>query len=215
MGTPKRILLINPNSNPVVTAGMSEAVDRFRKGNKVAIECVTLAAGPFGIETDQHVADVIPHLEALVIGKKADVYIIGCYSDPGLEKCRAVTDSPVLGIQESAVKLALSNADNFGVLALSEASIARHIPYLKEKGVLAQLAAERPLGLSVAQGEKPEAFPTLLKIGKQLVEQDGAQSLILGCAGMARHREELEAKLKVPVFDPVQSAVKVALDSLA
>ncbi len=39
----------------------------------------------------------------------------------------------------------------------------------------------------------------------------GAQVLVLGCAGMARYRARLEAALEVPVIDPTQAAVAMAI----
>ncbi|NNF76550.1 MAG: Asp/Glu racemase, partial [Rhizobiales bacterium] len=50
-----RILVINPNSNQAVTDGMDEALEPFRAGSDVEIECVTLAEGPFGIESQADV----------------------------------------------------------------------------------------------------------------------------------------------------------------
>ena len=36
----------------------------------------------------------------------------------------------------------------------------------------------------------------------------------MGCAGMARYRERLEDALKVPVIDPTQAAVGIALGNM-
>ncbi|MBT6087834.1 MAG: Asp/Glu racemase, partial [Rhodospirillaceae bacterium] len=47
-----------------------------------------------------------------------------------------------------------------------------------------------------------------------LRDQDGASSIILGCAGMARHREPLEAEIGMPVIDPVQAAVTMAIGAV-
>ena len=38
--------------------------------------------------------------------------------------------------------------------------------------------------------------------------------VIMGCAGMARYRARLEDDLKLPVIDPTQAAVAVALGAL-
>ncbi len=39
----------------------------------------------------------------------------------------------------------------------------------------------------------------------------GAQVLVLGCAGMARHRARLEETLDVPVIDSTRAAVAMAI----
>ncbi|MBV9054460.1 MAG: Asp/Glu racemase, partial [Hyphomicrobiales bacterium] len=46
-------------------------------------------------------------------------------------------------------------------------------------------------------------------------DEDGADAIIMGCAGMARHRRSLEEALGVPVIDPTQSAVAMAIGALA
>jgi Asp/Glu/hydantoin racemase len=38
-------------------------------------------------------------------------------------------------------------------------------------------------------------------------EYDPGQAVVMGCAGMARHRHPLEDALAIPVIDPTQAAV--------
>ncbi len=49
-----RILVINPNSSTQTTAAM-EGIASLRVQGGAAIECVTMAEGPPGIETQEHV----------------------------------------------------------------------------------------------------------------------------------------------------------------
>jgi allantoin racemase len=51
----KRILVINPNSNPAVTQGLRDALTGFANPNGPEIVCTQLDDGPFGIETQAHV----------------------------------------------------------------------------------------------------------------------------------------------------------------
>jgi allantoin racemase len=44
-----------------------------------------------------------------------------------------------------------------------------------------------------------------------LTETHGADVLVMGCAGMARYRAALEETLGVPVIDPTQAAVGMAI----
>jgi len=57
-------------------------------------------------------------------------------------------------------------------------------------------------------------FARMREVGTTLVKQHGANVVIMGCAGMARYRERLEDALKVPVIDPTQAAVGIALGNL-
>lgn len=212
MRAPGRILVINPNSNAEVTEAFSQALAPFRVAGGPEIECVTLAEGPIGIETQEHVEQVVLPLLALMRRRDdADAYVIACYSDPGLAACREAVAKPVFGIQECAVLAAMSLGERVGILALGPASVRRHLRYLRQMGVLDRIAGERPLNLSVAEAEAAAAYPRVLDVGRELREADGADVLILGCAGMAQHRAPLEQDLGAPVVDPVQAATGAAL----
>ena len=49
---------------------------------------------------------------------------------------------------------------------------------------------------------------------KNLIQNEKAEAIILGCAGMAKYRESLEKKLGVKVLDPVQTSVDCAIMNL-
>ena len=50
----------------------------------------------------------------------------------------------------------------------------------------------------------------LTEQGKKAIEEDGAEVLLLGCAGMAGADKILQSALQVPVLDGVVCAVKLA-----
>lgn len=208
------IVVINPNSNTEVTEGISAALDRFRFDGGPAIECLTLSQGPFGIESQADSDAVItPQLELMRRRSDASAFVIACYSDPGLETAREQLAQPVFGIQESGVLTAMARGDQFGVIALSDAAILRHRRYLRRMGVLGRLAGEVAADLSVSGSAGEGAFAALASAGQRL-KAEGADAIILGCAGMARHRARLEATLSLPVIDPCQAAVAMALGAV-
>ncbi len=211
------ILVLNPNSNESVTRGLAEALTARRYAGDVRIECATLSDGPFGIESDADIRAVEPMVrEALAARDDCDAFVIACYSDPGLEACRAALAKPVFGMQESAVAAALARGGRFGVLALSQRSIERHLGYLRELGLDGRLAGELPLDLDVdAAANDPAALSRIVSQGRVLVRDHGARTLILGCAGLARHRAAASDALGVPVIEPVQAAVDFAAAALS
>ena len=144
-----------------------------------------------------------------------DAFVIACFSDPGLQLCREATRRPVFGINECGVLTALARGDRFGVIAIAANSVARHRRYLRQMGLADRLAGERPLGMSVAEtASGEEAFARMEAVGRELKEKDGADVIVMGCAGMARHRRPLEAALGVPVIDPTQAAVAMAIGTV-
>jgi Asp/Glu/hydantoin racemase len=208
-----RIRVVNPNSNEAVTRGIDEAVQPLRFDGGPEIVCATLAEGPLGIETQEHVESVTLPLRRLVEADNAsDAFIIACYSDPGLHVCREGTTRPVFGIAECGVLTALARAERFGVIAILQRSIARHMRYLRQMGLMDRLAGERPLNMSVAEIASGDGtLSRMIEVGRALKEQDGANAIVMGCAGMARHRKPLEDALGIPVIDPTQAAVTMAL----
>ena len=97
----RRILVVNPNSNEVVTKGLADALAPVAFEDGPEIDCVTLKEGPYGIETQEHVESVTLPLRRLVAGSnEVDAFVIACYSDPGLHVCREATSRPVFGINE-------------------------------------------------------------------------------------------------------------------
>jgi allantoin racemase len=211
------ILVINPNSNPAVTQGMDDALKTFRFADGPAIRCATLAEGPFGVETQRDAEQVVLPLRRLVeADNQADAFVIACYSDPGLQVCREGTRRPVFGIAECGVLTALARGERFGVIAIASKSIRRHLRYLRQMGLTDRLAGERPLELSVAETATGDGtLGRMVEVGRALVAQDGADVIVMGCAGMSRHRAPLEDALGVPVIDPTLAAVAMAIGTVA
>ena len=214
--TRRRIVVVNPNSNEAVTRGLDEALRPLAFAEGPEIVCTTLAEGPYGIETQADVESVAMPLRRLIESDNgADAFVIACYSDPGLQVCREGTDRPVFGIAESGVLTALARAETFGVIAIKQRSIRRHVRYLRQMGLTERLAGERPLELSVAETASGEGtLDRLIAVGRELRDEDGAGAIVMGCAGMARHRRALEEALGVPVIDPTQAAVAMALGAV-
>jgi Asp/Glu/hydantoin racemase len=210
----ERILVINPNSTEVVTRGIDEAVEPLRMTGGPAIDCVTLKEGPPGIETQQHVDGVVAPLLALVRKKEAEyaAFVIACYSDPGLHSVREAARKPVLGIAECGILTALTLGQRFGVIAILQQSIPRHLRYVGALGVTERLAAELPVGLQVVElANEEKTFGRMVAVGKALREQHGADVVVMGCAGMARYRKPLQDAIGIPVVEPTQAAVTMAI----
>ena len=211
-----RILVINPNSNEVVTEGLRQAEAPLTFAEGPEIVCETLIEGPYGIETQEHAESVtIPLRRKVEAANDVDAFVIACYSDPGLHVAREGTASPVFGIAECGVLTALTRADRFGVIAIKSRSIPRHIRYLRQMALMDRLAGERPLEMSVAESASGEGtLARMITIGRELRDEDGAGAIVMGCAGMARHRRPLEDALGIPVIDPTQAAVAMAIGTI-
>jgi allantoin racemase len=220
VGRMSTLYVINPNSTQAVTDGVDAAIAPLRpmaEGLGVDIACLTLAEGPPGIESQ---VPGRPHHPASPDACRKPLrrrgFVIACFGDPGLHALRDRTAKPVLGIQEAAVATALTLGQRFGVIAILPASIPRHLRAFGAMGVMDRLAGDRALGLGVTDlANEDTTLARMTEIGTQLRDTDGADALILGCAGMARYRPALEATLGLPVIDPCQAATAAALGRIA
>ena len=209
-----RILVINPNSTEAVTRGIDEAVEPLRIPGGPGIDCVTLKEGPPGIETQQHVDGVVSPLLSLIQKneKQYAAFVIACYSDPGLHSLREATRKPVLGISECGILTALTLGHRFGVIAILQKSIPRHLRYVGAMGVSDRLAAELPVGIPVVElSDEKKTFARMVEVGKALRKDHGADVVVMGCAGMARYRKPLQDEIGIPVVEPTQAAVAMAI----
>ncbi|MBB5514516.1 Asp/Glu/hydantoin racemase [Rubricella aquisinus] len=206
----KPIILLNPNSSEQVTEGIDAAVDPLRALG-VPIQCVTLKDGPPGIETQAQADRVIAPMLDLAAGIEASAFVVACFGDPGLHAMRDEMTVPVLGIQECAVMQALTVGQRFGVIAILERSVPRHYRAFGAMGVLDRLVGDYPLDLTVAElADADRTVARMAEVGQRL-RADGANSIIMGCAGMARYRAQLEQDIGLPVIEPCQAAVGMAI----
>jgi Asp/Glu/hydantoin racemase len=121
----------------------------------------------------------------------------------------------VLGIAECGLLTALTRGERFGIVAILQSSMPRHLRYVRQLGLHARLAGELPLGLGVVElGDEARAFERMVAVGGRLRDDHGADVLVLGCAGMAQYRRPLAAALGVPVVDPTQAAVTMAIGAV-
>lgn len=208
------ILAINPNSSTSVTRSMEACLDGVKASTRHEVLCTELAEGPPGIETDAHVLEVIPLLADAISASDADAFVISCFSDPGLDLLRAKTDKPVLGIAEAAYLAALGVGKRFGIVSLGPSSIGRHLRYLRQLELDGRLAGDRSIDMTIPELMANNVVEGVCRIGRLLRDEDGADVIILGCAGLGSYRAAVEAELGLPVIDPVQAGVALAATNL-
>ncbi|HAP27244.1 MAG TPA: Asp/Glu racemase, partial [Achromobacter sp.] len=142
------LFVINPNSTQAVTDAFDAALEPLRMAGGPRIQCLTLAEGPAGVQTQLDVESVTLPLAALVRkldaehGAAAAGYVIACFSDPGLHAVREATRKPVLGISECGMLTALTLGQRVGVIAILRQSLPRHGRMFGATGLSGRVAAE-------------------------------------------------------------------------
>jgi Asp/Glu/hydantoin racemase len=210
-----RILVVNPNSSVACSEGISAALAPFRWPVGPALEVVTLREGPAAIYDWRDWHSVVEPLCRLIEREPAEAYVIACASDPGIEAVRAITRRPVFGVFRSAVAAAVARSERFGVIAIVEASKARHLAALRAMGLEGRLSAEVALNVSMETLLEPRTARARLIDAACVCAAAGAGTVILGCTGMAHHRAAVEDAADIPVIEPCQAAAAIALAALA
>jgi Asp/Glu/hydantoin racemase len=209
-----RIFVINPNSTVSVTQAIDDAMTPLRIPSGPEIACLTLHEGPPGVESQTDADWVIQPLCRMIRDLEPDAaaFVIACFSDPGLFSAREATAKPVLGIAECGILTALTLGHRFGVISILASSVPRHLRYIGAMGLTQRLAGDLPIGLGVTElGDERATLTRMIDVGRQLRDDHGADVLVMGCAGMARYRSDLEEAVQIPVVEPTQAAVTMAL----
>jgi len=209
-----KIMVINPNTSESMTNHIREELSRIKRPDtELTVLCPE--KGPETIESAYDEAHAIPPTLELV--KKAnqegyDAVILACFSDPGLEAAKEVSEIPVIGIEESTLHMAAMLGARFSIMTPRKQRIPVREEHVHMRGMNHFLASVRSLDLSVAEtdADPKKTKKRVLEVAKAAVEEDGAEVIILGCAGMAGYAPELESKLGVKVLDPTAVALKVA-----
>jgi len=206
-------LCINPNSSQEVTVGIENICKNYAlPTTEIEVKCIKEA--PSGIESYYDAAISEKYLLDKFEKWKGeyDGFIVACHSDIGVDLLRELTDKPVIGIGEASMLFALPLGHKFSILSLKRKKIPQKEDLVKKYGLENRCASIRITGLGVV-GDDREKREKLIQEGIKAVKEDGAEVLILGCAGMAGLDKEIEKVVGVPVIDGVVSAI-MTIESL-
>ncbi|WP_047154812.1 aspartate/glutamate racemase family protein [Aneurinibacillus tyrosinisolvens] len=209
-----KIKVINPNTTWEMTRGIESAAKSVARPDTEII-AVSPDMGPTSIESfyDEYLA--IPGvLQEIQKGEHegADAYVIACYGDPGLQGAREITTAPVIGIAEASLYMASMLAARFSIVTVLPRVKTMMEELVHGYGMGHRVLNVRTTPMCVLDFERdPEAGMRMLaQEGRKAVEEDHAEAILLGCAGMAEFANNLEKELGVPVIDGVVAAVKFA-----
>ncbi|WP_335965479.1 aspartate/glutamate racemase family protein [Galbibacter sp. PAP.153] len=142
-----------------------------------------------------------------------DAMVIGCFYDPFLLDAREISgDMVVVGPSHSSVEIALKLSNRFSVVIGQKKWEHEMHSTIKEYGYGEHLASFRDVNMNVCEFQKDHDITAskLFQASKSAVEEDFAESIILGCTCEFGFYQEIQKKLEVPVIDPSLAALKQA-----
>lgn len=223
----KPVLVLNPNSSPLVTAALRDVIGARGEPARFTVDRLPGAPAEIATPADHHTVAPLVVERLAGDGDRADdsggdagrgarhgagpaAVIVACHGDPGVDRVRECTDVPVLGIGETSLHAAASVADRFAVLTLGTALIDRKWEQLRAAGLAERCAAVTPTDTSVAHGLAADPDLTPYRRAAERAVAGGATALVLGCAGMVTLVGPLAAEFGVPVIEPVTVTCSLA-----
>ncbi|MEM6252202.1 MAG: aspartate/glutamate racemase family protein [Cyanobacteria bacterium P01_D01_bin.156] len=207
-----RIKIINGNTCQPMTGNINASA-QAAKFSHTEIVTVQPVAGPESIESfyDEYLA--IPGiLEQIILDTDSDAFVLACWGDPGLEAAREITRRPVVGIAEASLYVVNMLAAKWSVVTTLHRVRDMVEKTVEKTGLTSRCASVRTTRLAVLDTEQDRGttLDVLTAASQQAIQEDGAEAICLGCAGMSGLEQQLEDRLGVPVVDAVAAAVKMA-----
>jgi allantoin racemase len=205
-----RILIINPNTTWSMTEKIGACARSVaREGTEII--AVSPAMGPASIESHYDEALAVPGLlQEIAKGEKngVDGYVIACFGDPGLKAARELARGPVVAIAEAAMHMASMLGSHFSVVTTLGRTMGQAWHLAEIYGMQRFCANVRACELPVLELEVPgsNARERITDECRRALAEDGCDSIVLGCAGMADLCEHIQQALGVPVIDGVAAA---------
>ncbi|MGX1695541.1 aspartate/glutamate racemase family protein [Microbacterium keratanolyticum] len=197
-----RILIVNPNTSTAMTQTIEAAVTGLPADAKIDVRNVPW--GPLSVESEtDNILAACAVLDTVWNARDDyDGFVIACFDDPGLDACRELVPQPVVGIGESAIMAAARQADRVGVIIVDTRVTDRVAAHCVRHGLTKDRLLFGSLGGTVLDLNQPsaEVAGRFTHVAQALIAQ-GAEALVLACAGFSDHAARLEALTGIPVLD--------------
>jgi allantoin racemase len=208
-----RIMVINPNSSTPMTDHIRTELERVKRQD-TEVTVITNEGAPPAIQSAMDEAASVPPLLERVLRANQEAFdavILACFSDPGLHAAREASQILVLGIEETTLHIAAMMGHRFTILTPLASRIPSKVENVKRCGLSEYLSSVRALGMTVAETEAdPDRTKAqILNVSRNAMNQDGAEVIVLGCAGMVGYARDVETELGLVVLDPTTVTLKV------
>ncbi|QDC00143.1 aspartate/glutamate racemase family protein [Mesorhizobium sp. 8] len=209
-GRPRRLLVINPNTNGAVTMQIREAALAVAPPG-TEIEVVNPAHGPFAIETPLDRTEAVPNVVSLIEARRDegfDGYVLACFDDIGVEEARKLVPVPVVSMFGAAIARGAETGGRFAIITTVESAVAG-IEHLAAAYGVAHLCTVRAAGIGVAEtaARTPLAEARLIAAIERAMVEDRAAAIVLGSGALTGRADALAKRFGIPFIDGLTAAV--------
>ena len=207
-----RLLLVNPNTTESMTEKAAIAARAVARPDTEIIATNPLD-GPASIQGFYDVAMCLPGLLGEISRfDDIDGVIIACFDDTGLDAARCAVDVPVVGIGEAAFHAASMLSCRFSVVTTLSRSVPGIEANLVRYGLMTRCTGVRASDIPVLdlEGVDNQTYEKLSGEVRAAIEEDHAEAIVLGCAGMADLTKRLSVEHGAPIIDGIVCATTFA-----
>lgn len=207
-----RILLLNPNTSPAITALLDSAARPAIAQGTTLVSMTAPAGVPYIASRAEAAIAAVQVLELLAQHHTSfDAAIIAAFADPGLGPARELFPIPIIGLAEAGMLTACMLGGRFGIVTFTPAleawyheCIAWHRLDARCAGVF---ALDEPFtDIATVQSDKSEA---LVHLAAKAIAS-GADTIVLAGAPLSGLAAQVRNQIPVPVIDCAVAAVKQA-----
>lgn len=210
---PRRVLVINPNTNPLVTARVREVSQHYESA-QLRFEVINPESGPFSIFTDeekQHAEVHVLELIRLHLPRRHDAYVLACFDDLALTAARQMVSVPVIGCCEAGIAAARRVSPVLSIVTTLATALPGIRDMMRRYGAGDQ-ASVRAAGVGVDEAARsdPDSHGRLMRTVEAAVQEDGARVILLASGGLTGQAMRISREAGVPVIDAVEAALRLA-----
>jgi allantoin racemase len=176
------------------------------------VKILPVEYGPKAIESEEDERKAIPGIIDLVKkqGKNFDVIILGCTSDPGIEKIRQMTNKTIIGPGRASLAVAASIFDEFSIITTSKKDIPRIRRFVKNIGLNYQLRSI--ISADVRVLDITYNSECSLKIFEEKVKTLKSPAVVPACMGFAflLIKKNVKKIGHIHIINPLNTAIRLA-----
>lgn len=215
----RRLVLVNPNTDPVVTETMLSIARPFLPAD-VALEGMTAPFGsplildPAALETaSRAVLSLAPGLRQIA----RDGVVVAAFGDPALDELRTALDCPVTGLAEAAMGRAARRGQRFCVVTTTPGLAAAIATAADRYGHGPSFA-----GTFCTEGDPaalmrdaPRLEDALFRVCEAVVARESVKAIVIGGGPLAVAARALAGRVPVLLVEPIREAILMAISRLA
>jgi len=208
-----RILVINSNTSSIVTEKVAaEARAAAAPGSEIVAVTGTFGARVIGTRAEHAIAE---HSTIALVAHHAgacDAVVIAVSYDTGLRGARELLSVPIVGMTEAGLLTACMLGGRIGVVTFGRRVLPLYQELVTSYGLASRIAGWRVLESTAAygRGAHPELDAEIVAAARDVVERDGAETVVLTGAVMAGVPRRLQPDIPVPVVDCIAAGVRQA-----